>query len=279
MGSHHAYGWGKVGHEVIAQIADDNLTPKAKSAVDSILKNDPEQRDLFASSTWPDEIRRDSSVPDDQKHPRRHFVDVPIVNNALPSEADRLKLYADPETVTYGIKYYAAQLRLGTLSPGDRANDLSWLIHLVGDIHQPLHCATLITAQYPAPDGDRGGNEEMVTGPDVTRSGDVVNRELKLHAFWDYSPELLLPGGNPVDLAHQLEKAHPESSYGDAKTASSSDANNWADESATLALYAFSAQDGSTLTSAYVAQTNVIVSDRLAHAGYRLASVLNQIFK
>jgi hypothetical protein len=63
-------------------------------------------------------------------------------------------------------------------SAQDRAEKLSWLIHLVGDIHQPLHCATLVNSIYPPPEGDRGGNEFFVRASD---SGSPR----KLHSLWD----------------------------------------------------------------------------------------------
>lgn len=275
----NAFAWGSFGHEVIAQIAYDKLTPHARNAVDLIIKLDPSHRTLWESSIWPDEIRHDSTYPDSEKHPARHFVDVPIVEGALSPPGTRKTLYSESETVTYGVRYYAQQLEAANQSPQNRADDLSWLIHLVGDIHQPLHCATLVTPEYPAPAGDRGGNMEYVTAPNVGRNGQVAVRREKLHAYWDYAPELLLPSENPVELATQLEKIHPPAAYFDSTSAQAHDADNWADESATLALFAFTATDGSTLTDSYVKRSESIVSDRLAHAGYRLAALLNHIFQ
>jgi S1/P1 Nuclease len=69
-------------------------------------------------------------------------------------------------------------LRSRSASTQDKAEKMSWLIHLVGDVHQPLHCATLVNSLYPAPQGDRGGNEFFVR---VSATGSPQ----KLHSLWD----------------------------------------------------------------------------------------------
>jgi hypothetical protein len=74
----------------------------------------------------------------------------------------------------FGIEESEKTLSDRTAPAEERAVALSWLIHLVGDIHQPLHCASLFTEAYPR--GDRGGNEFFVM---------PASRGIKLHSFWD----------------------------------------------------------------------------------------------
>ena len=64
----------------------------------------------------------------------------------------------------------------GSGTAQEMVDALSWLIHLIGDIHQPLHCVTHITSQHPAPEGDRGGNSFKLKG--------TPNN---LHSVWDSS--------------------------------------------------------------------------------------------
>jgi hypothetical protein len=99
------------------------------------------------ASTWPDEIRRRHNHYD---HPHWHYIDYPLRPPSFPMEPGP----APTDDALYGIAQCEKALSNHAESPEIRAVYLSYLIHLIGDIHQPLHCASLFDAKYP--NGDKG---------------------------------------------------------------------------------------------------------------------------
>ena len=108
---------------------------------------------FMRSSTWPDEIRRSGNQYD---HPDWHFVDYPLRPPNFTFEED-----ARPQDdILFGIKQCEQTLSDEKAAPELRAAYLSWLVHLIGDLHQPLHCESFFDADYP--NGDKGGNDFYV---------------------------------------------------------------------------------------------------------------------
>jgi hypothetical protein len=160
-----------------------------------------------------------------------------------------------------------------------RAYNLSWIIHVVGDLHQPLHGTSRSAASHP--DGDAGGNGVWVQLRGFER--DSIN----LHAVWD--GWVGRPARNmPIDeVAAGLARDLPmtEGAQDDAMriprgAALAATVRGWADESATLAryfAYDLPARSGSTppeLSEDYVARSTRIARQRLALSAYRLAEVI-----
>lgn len=226
--------WSSSGHMVIAAVAYRQLTPALKSKVDEMLKSHPayaKWEESFSgtsanldlatfvflkASTWPDEIRRRHNHYD---HPHWHYIDYPLRPPAFPMEPGP----APTDDVLYGITKCEQALVDAKTSTELRAVYLSYLIHLVGDIHQPLHCASLFNSSYP--DGDKGGNDFYV------RPG---SKGIKLHNLWD---GLLGTSGKPeahLNYAITIESEHPRDSLielGKARTA-----KEWSLESRALAV-------------------------------------------
>ncbi|HEX7653897.1 MAG TPA: S1/P1 nuclease, partial [Verrucomicrobiae bacterium] len=166
----NALGWGSAGHMVIAAEAFRALSPTQQAQIYDTLKAHPNfakwtnsyhangNVDLpsyvfMRSSTWADEIRRTENPYD---HPNWHFIDYPIRPPQFPMEPD-----ARPtDNVLYGISQCEKVLGDTNASPELRAVHLAWLVHLIGDLHQPLHCESYFTAEYP--EGDKGGNDFFV---------------------------------------------------------------------------------------------------------------------
>ena len=272
-----AQAWNQRGHEAVAAVAYAQLTPDAKKAVDGILASDPRHRTLAQASVWPDVIRRDDTVPAADKHAARHYVDIPYLDGqtAPPPVAS---LFRDPETVTAGIKLYAAELGSpATTDPQRRADDLSWLIHLVGDIHQPLHCCTRVTPEHPLPAGDRGGNDYAINAAVKNPDGSAGTTQ-KLHAFWDLAPDLSPTAATSEALAAELMQGHPAALYPGILQASPADAEQWAIESYSYETFVYTTPEHKDVTPEYAADAYAITTDRLARAGYRLAAILNHLF-
>lgn len=274
---HPACAWNGRGHEAVADMAYAHLTPAAKKAVDAILAADPRHRTLAGASTWPDQIRRDDTFPQADKHPARHYVDIPY-SDGQTAPPPTTALFADPETATAAIKFYAADLvSPATTDPQRRADDLSWLIHVVGDVHQPLHATTRVTAADSLPAGDKGGNDYHIDAADRKPDG-TPGHAGNLHSYWDSAPDLSPTATTSDALAAELQAAHPAALYPGILTAKPGDADSWALESYAYEPFVYSTPEGKDVTPQYAATTYAITSDRLARAGYRLAAVLNGIF-
>ena len=125
----------------------------------------------MVASLWPDQIRNHD---DPSTFPNWHLVDYPLIAPSFPFRGSPVPR----DDILFGICKSESILRSRSASAPDKAEKMSWLIHLVGDVHQPLHCATLINSFYPAPQGDRGGNEFFVK---VSSSG----KPRKLHSLRD----------------------------------------------------------------------------------------------
>ena len=176
------FAWGVVGHKTIAIIAQDRLTPAAQKAVEGLLGPD---RDLADVSTWADsiiEIRPETA-------PWHYF----NLNVRQPQgKFDIADVCKDHDCVVDQIRKDLGVLREPLASKKEKREALKFLIHFVGDLHQPLHCAD---------DKDRGGNEKWFRYHESSRYFTWVN----FHSFWD---NLLEPKAteNPRRLAISLER-------------------------------------------------------------------------
>ena len=177
-----AHAWGCEGHEIVALIAMKHLQPQVASQVNAILAAgpiDPNLRrycrtsglpSLADVSTWADDIRADQ--PDTGPY---HFVDIPL--SATRDKYD-VRQVCQQTCIVDVISKFAEQLRTAS-DAKTRADALRFLVHFVGDIHQPLHDET---------NGDRGGNCVPVEYEDEAPRKTSADREdyfPNLHAVWD----------------------------------------------------------------------------------------------
>ena len=136
------FGWGRDGHKITGTIATHYLTPEAKAAVTALLGD----QTLADVSTWVDEIRSDSAY---------RWASPLHYSNVKPGEAE-FDLSRDcPERacVVSAINKYTEVLQTADASHGEKAEALKFLVHFVGDIHQPLHVSHA---------KDKGGNDIKV---------------------------------------------------------------------------------------------------------------------
>jgi hypothetical protein len=199
-----ADAWGCKGHQAVAFIAESRMTAHARATALAILNAspidprlsrycDPSGLDPLAdASTWPDDVRklRPETSP-------WHFIDIP--RGAAMSE---LAKYCPPETgcVTSALAEQVRVLRDASASRQARADALRFIIHFVGDIHQPLHAIT---------NNDLGGNCVPVTffghAPKESLPGNGSFHP-NLHSIWDVDiVEHLSPNESSSDLAKSLE--------------------------------------------------------------------------
>jgi hypothetical protein len=201
LGAPAADAWGCKGHQTVALISERHLTPEARQFVEKLLEENPVDpqvkrycgsaiRDLLADgSTWPDDVRNE------RKNGQWHYIDIPRGAPRLP-----LAEYCDAEgCVTKAIAEQWAVLKDGHAEPRKRAEALRYLVHLVGDLHMPLHAST---------NNDLGGNcvpvHYLRRWPHQSRDSFSPN----LHAIWDTAIlERDMEGADPAEFADYLEQS------------------------------------------------------------------------
>ena len=240
-----AFSWGKTGHRVVGQIAENHLSPKAAAAVRDLLG----PHSLAEIANWADEIRSDPSW---KRADPWHYVNIP---DGETYEAMSKNPAGD---IIVAMKRFEATLRNPAAPKDERIQALKFLVHMVGDIHQPLHAGKR---------DDLGGNRVSVHW---FRSVEATN----LHAVWD-------------DLIIEQEKLsftewtrfldHPTpAELKEWQTASST---VWMEESYKLRDRCYDFKPELPLSYDYVYKSLPIVKQRLLQAGVRLAGTLNSIFQ
>jgi nuclease S1 len=270
------WAWGSDGHKIVAVIAADKLTAAARSHVASILGVAADKRSIATA------MEKASNLPDDSEFRKKypdtkpwHFIDICLRDR----RADVAASCGIKGCVTEKINDYSKRLKEGKYDSWGAQGDLAFLIHFVGDIHQPLHAAN---------NADEGGNCVRV---------DPRLRAENLHAVWDNTiVRRLEDGRRPETTAHKLEKEFA----GERETDSWIPADDIAWESNQIAhaeiyeplrLPVEPCEPANALCSnqpnnepkvdlddAYLDHAETIAGNQLARAGFRLASLLNGIW-
>lgn len=198
-----AWGWGCKGHQVVALIAEKNLSPHARAMVMQILAASSISVDLrrYCSDSGVDPFVDSSTWADDERSVERdtggwHYIDIPLGI----SNGDLRKYCPSTGCVTSAIAAQLAMLRKPEASPQEKADALRYVIHFVGDLHQPLHTTT---------NNDLGGNcvpvEFEGRAPTETNAESGTYRP-NLHGVWDTDIiEEFSRGETPQQLADALE--------------------------------------------------------------------------
>jgi hypothetical protein len=271
-----AWAWGPDGHKIVAVIAADNLTPAAASHVADILGVSADKR-AIATAMEAASIRPDTEFREEDKSTAPwHFIDICLQDR----RADIPARCPNGKCVTGKINEYSKRLKEGDYDRWGANGDLAFLIHFVGDIHQPLHTAN---------DADLGGNCVKV---------DSRSRETNLHATWDTTVvrglEYSIDSGRPETTAHKLERIYAAEKDADSWIAADDiawESNQVArsDIYAALQIPVEPCQPAANvcinpaghpveLDSSYLDHADAVAGHQLAKAGFRLASLLNEIW-
>lgn len=260
------FAWDSSGHRLIAQIAYERLTPAAQKKVDQMTglldENFPAQSRFLYASTWPDRIRGD----DVNAFNRWHYIDNPYSIDGTPTR------FPSRENVVWAVYQAEQVLQSPKANRYEKAVFLQFLIHFVGDAHQPLHCAELYSQQFPH--GDRNGNDYLI------KDNNVQN----LHEFWDEGVGFFRADGKDYPLtnaevkklANQITISYPVSYFGNK--ANDLNPGDWSKESYQLAIdVAYKTPENSAPSPDYITTGQKIAAQQIALAGYRLANLLNKI--
>jgi hypothetical protein len=272
-----ALAWGDEGHKVIALIAEHYLDPAVRAKVATLLAADTDPltaHDIASEATWADKYRdsdRDTTKIRYKATGQWHFVDIELTqpdlaaacfgHPPLPPEVPASK--GPPQAcVVDKINQFAAELGDRATGASEQLLALKFLLHFVGDLHQPLHASD---------DHDAGGNKKLVAGEGVHPGN--------LHHYWDVEFVEGL-GTDPGQVAATLIERIPEAQR---KEWSSGTPSDWAMEAFALArhdAYGLLQRPGDqgtyALPPAYTEQAEQDVALHLSRAGVRLAFVLNR---
>jgi S1/P1 Nuclease len=249
------WAWGREGHRLTALVAEQYLTPETKSQIAELLGKET----LADVSSWADAYRAE--------HPETgkwHYVDIPEAEASFDRNRDCPVSTIDPKSpwrdcLTDRILYFEGRLGDTALSPEQRAMALKFVVHLIGDVHQPFHALA----------DERGGNGIIVNFMGSSACGSY---NCNLHGVWDDSiiEEQGLSEKKYTDrLLQEIKDNHWERLDGGAPT-------TWANLSHGYAVAALMPNEA-LLTHEYVAAESKVVDAQLALGGLRLARVLNRI--
>ena len=263
-----ARAWSEQNHFVTGQVAAALLDANGRRFAQSLL-GDARPETLGAAARWPDT----NAVPPTYVNNRFwHYVNVPMKDGAYAEEACARHPYPHATRPDQCVIAIVGRLRAVLNSPpasdpmfARNADAVRFLLHFIGDIHQPLHCGD---------DGDRGGNDTMVQWS--RRADGGFRYSTKLHAFWDGEAVYAsgLAGPPLVNRLVTTARAHwAEWASGDAIA--------WCSESVAIALrqgYPDGKAGGTqTMSPAFIRAARDAAMQRMAQAGARMAWTLNTL--
>ena len=259
--STHVFAWNALGHRLVAQIAYDYLTPHARQIFDQYNQSMDKvyKPQTFANAAvWLDTLR----YQEINWFVTMHYVDLPFSDDATPLPAPQLinALWAIEKSNALLLNKYATNFDKGTA--------LRVMLHVVGDIHQPLHAATKVNRQYP--EGDRGGNLVILKGNRVAKN---------LHAYWDRGAGFLISKRRYTQLQMEQMARNIEQQWPCDLSLVKIDPRSWAEESHALAVTkAYQAlPKNNSPDKTYQDMTQAITTHQIALAGCHLAALLNRI--
>ena len=236
-----SFGWGATGHRATGLIADRYLSGKARKKIKALLG----QESLAMVSTWMDEIRSDSTYNYSNDW---HWTTIPD-----GGKYEDVEVNPDGKVIMM-IEKITAELKAGNLDPKKEAEYLKMLVHMIGDIHQPLHVGK---------PGDRGGNDVKVKW---------AGGDSNLHRVWD--SDMI----EDTQLSFtELVEFIPKPDATTVKNWQSTRAREWAKESMALRGDVYNIGNGS-LGYRYSYKNLPTVKVRILQAGVRIAGLLNYIY-
>ena len=308
------YAWNYTGHSVIAIIAYDLMDTESRNEVLDLIKHHPRYKEDFLDAMpdtskfwsqmekeqwifaqiafWPDIARGfKDEMKDKYHHGTWHYINLGIFPNEelkkqfdTPLPANTNLVYSESSeysrmNIMEALGYILEKFKSEETTDMDKAILLCWLFHLVGDIHQPLHCSAMFTPRLFS-EGDRGGNSIKVG-------------KYNLHSTWDWA----VGGEKEISVLAELsttlfENEELNSFSKDAKE--DLNINNWLEESYSLAkssvytpavcdLVVAAEYSNSTdypsfiLSDDYKSTMEQVAKERVILAAYRLIAILGII--
>lgn len=239
--------WGTQGHRICGQIAYSYLTPKARKAIEAILGNES----LALASNWADFIKSD---PNFNYLSSWHYIDFD-----KPYSFPEMQSYLKKDTSTDAytkMQLLISELKKPALSKENKLLYLHMLVHIIEDVHQPMHTAHT---------NDKGGNDFKVNW---------FSAQTNLHSLWD-SQLIDFQQMSYTEYASVIN----HSTWAERKAWQKAPISQWLFESNQIAEKLYTEiKPGDTLNYKYNFSHIAIVNEQLLKAGVRLAGVLNELF-
>ena len=264
--------WNAEGHMVTAQIAYNHLNPVAKARCDELIgitltNSTPGTSNFVTAAVWADDFKTPLGTS------AWHFIDLPFSLDGTSTSG----VVAASFDVVQAINLCITNLQSATVAQSNKAVCLRYLLHFVGDVHQPLHASTAVSAAHPT--GDAGGNSFPI---DTTTW-------FNLHSLWDGGGGYLFDSvGRPLSVASQNainnKVALIEADYPYDYTANVGTIPNpmvWAQEGFNLAktVCYVGIVTNAPPTTTYLNTAKSTTEQRMAQGGHRLADLLNTLFQ
>lgn len=239
------FAWGQVGHDTTAQIAENHLSRKAKKKIKKVLDG----KSILYWSNWLDNASH---------HPEYAYASTWHYKNIDEGQEYKdVPPYEKGDIIT-ALNDMTAKLKSHKLSKEEEALSLKILVHLMGDLHQPMHLAHK---------SDIGGNKIDVK---------FFRYDTNLHHVWD--EDLVEKGHHWTydEWTYQLDRV----SKAEIKEIVKGDFDDWAQESFAYTQKIYKATpEGTKISYDYVAEWTPVVEERFLYGGIRLAHILNEIYK
>ncbi|HTY25213.1 MAG TPA: S1/P1 nuclease [Desulfomonilaceae bacterium] len=280
--------WNKSGHMISAAIAYADLKERNPAVITKIIEvlkqhpdfqsmwsdqlsqvDDPDLCLIMLAARWPDDIKKQT-----HKYNHWHYVNIPYrpgTNGVLIPQGESI-VTAFPDKLSIAKSQSA--------NDKDRAVALCWMLHLIGDVHQPLHTIALITEQFPGPKGDEGGNLFFIRERPNSSTKD-------LHALWD---DLI---STSEEFRTVLNKAGALRNKPDMKRDNFTEQlaipsfNDWAVATYKVAielaylngtLKTGTEDDGAVLPSGYKDKAHEVAERQIVLSGYRIGDAMVEVF-
>lgn len=296
--SFQVFAWDDAGHKLSTYIAWQRMTPETREKAVKILLAAPEdsdlsvfymsdsrspavkQRELFMiASTWADIVRDRKFKERYEKYHKTNWHYADTFWSSTGGKIEYLKDVEDGGKAVEKLYDFDKVMRDVSESDAEKAIALAWILHLGGDIHQPLHTSARVTELEPK--GDQGGNLFTLTPKDTPRE----NQE-NLHWFWDSIIGRNIPRRNDAcdsdylpPIAAQMMKKYPYAKIQNRLRLG--DFNEWQKQSFALNPTEVFSPDlirYQNPSEKYKRKAMRVAEEQITLAGYRMGEMLNQIF-
>ncbi len=244
LAPHSLFAWSKKGHDVICYIAENHLSKRAMAKVTEVLDG----RSMVYYSSWMDNA---SHTPEYDYTSGWHYFNID-----KGGSAETQKRSKDGDVLS-ATKDLVSQLKSGELSAEDESVALKMLIHMVGDMHQPMHLGR---------EDDRGGNNIPVV---------YFVESTSLHSMWDYHIVMGAHEWSYTEWQNQIDRG-----LVDEQAIVSGSYEDWANATHEIANEIYRDTPAETRVSYdYLAKYTPIIEQQFLYAGLRLAHILNDIYR
>jgi len=247
----YSFGFGPTGHQLVIYISEQNLDSSIIKKANRILA--PET--MMSSAMWADDVKNGSSAP-------WHYINLPLDKPVTDSTIQQF--YSGKTNIVIQINKKIASLKRKTTPLETRKKDLKYLIHLVADLHAPLHCCS-----------NSGNNVKVYFFPPTFTSTFV---RTNLHSLWD---KLIEVKTTEISIKYVGDILNGRIGYDQKLVWINGTVEKWAVESYDISKNIIYSEDYNvdTLPRCYYTKMRPVVEEQLQKAGIRLASILEDIFK